>query len=81
LLLALGPQIFGHSSLNWSLKYLPAPKVAISVLGEPIGSAILAWVFFSEVPGYGLFIGGALILCGVYMAMTERQAVAVIRVH
>jgi drug/metabolite transporter (DMT)-like permease len=72
-LLALGPQVFGHSSLNWALKYLAAPKVAVSILGEPVGSAILAWLFFSEVPGYGLFIGGALILCGVYLALTERR--------
>jgi drug/metabolite transporter (DMT)-like permease len=71
LLLALGPQVFGHSTLNWAIKYLPAPKVAVSVLGEPIGSALLAWVFFSEVPGYGLFLGGALILYGVYLALTE----------
>ncbi len=71
-LLAIGPQVFGHTSLTWALKYIAAPKVAISVLGEPIGSALLAWVFFSEVPGYGLLIGGALVLYGVYLAMTER---------
>lgn len=71
-LLALGPQVFGHTSLNWALKYIPAPKVAISILGEPIGSALLAWVFFAEVPGYALLVGGALILYGVYLAMTER---------
>jgi drug/metabolite transporter (DMT)-like permease len=70
-LLALGPQVFGHTSLNWALKYIPAPKVAISVLGEPVGSALLAWLFFAEVPGYTLFIGGALILYGVYLAMTD----------
>jgi drug/metabolite transporter (DMT)-like permease len=74
ILLALGPQVFGHTSLNWALKYLPAPKVALSVLGEPIGSALLAWVFFAEVPGSALFIGGALILSGVYTAMTERDS-------
>jgi len=72
LLLALGPQVFGHSTLNWAIKYLPAPKVAVSILGEPIGSALLAWVFFQEVPGYGLFVGGAFILYGVYLALTER---------
>jgi drug/metabolite transporter (DMT)-like permease len=71
-LLALGPQVFGHSSLNWALGYLPAPKVAISVLGEPIGSALLAWLIFHEVPGAALFAGGALILCGVYLAMSSR---------
>jgi drug/metabolite transporter (DMT)-like permease len=72
LLLALGPQVFGHSSLNWALGHLPAPKVAISVLGEPIGSALLAWLIFHEVPGAPLFVGGALILAGVYLAMTDR---------
>jgi len=71
-LLALGPQVFGHSSLNWALGYLPAPKVAISILGEPIGSALLAWLIFGEVPGLALFLGGALILYGVYLAMSER---------
>jgi drug/metabolite transporter (DMT)-like permease len=70
-LLALGPQVFGHTSLNWALKYIPAPKVAISILGEPVGSALLAWVFFAEVPGYALLVGGALILYGVYLAMTD----------
>jgi drug/metabolite transporter (DMT)-like permease len=73
-LLALGPQVFGHSSLNWALKYLPAPKVAVSILGEPVGSAILAWIFFSEVPGVALFIGAPLILYSVYLALTEKGA-------
>jgi drug/metabolite transporter (DMT)-like permease len=71
-LLALGPQVFGHSSLNWALGYLPAPKVAISILGEPIGSALLAWLIFHEQPGVTLFVGGALILYGVYLAMSDR---------
>ncbi len=74
LLLALGPQVFGHSSLNWALGYLPAPKVAISILGEPIGSSLLAWLIFHEVPGLSLFGGGALILYGVYLAMSEKAA-------
>jgi len=72
-LLALGPQVFGHTSLSWALRYLPASKVAVSVLGEPVGAALLAWVFFHEVPGYSLFAGGALILCGVYLAISERM--------
>ena len=71
-LLALGPQVFGHTSLSWALRYLPASKVAVSVLGEPVGAALLAWAFFGEVPGYTLFAGGALILYGVYLAITEK---------
>jgi drug/metabolite transporter (DMT)-like permease len=72
-LLALGPQVFGHTSLSWSLRYLPASKVAVSVLGEPVGAALLAWAFFGETPGYTLIAGGALILYGVYLAITEER--------
>ena len=72
-LLALGPQVFGHTSLSWALRYLPAPKVAVSVLGEPVGAALLAWAFFGEIPGYTLFAGGALILYGVYLAVNEKS--------
>ncbi|MGQ9602626.1 MAG: DMT family transporter [bacterium] len=72
-LLAAGPQVFGHSSLNWALKYLPAPKVAVSILGEPIGSSILAWIFFKEIPTPFLFAGALLILTGTYLALTEKR--------
>jgi drug/metabolite transporter (DMT)-like permease len=72
-LLAAGPQVFGHTSLNWALKYLPASRVTVFVLGEPIGSALLAWLFFGEVPGSNVLIGGALILYGVYTAVSERR--------
>lgn len=72
-LLAAGPQVFGHSSLNWAMKYLPAPKVAVSILGEPIGSSILAWIFFKEIPTRFLFAGALLILTGTYLALTEKR--------
>jgi len=35
-LLALLPQLIGHSTFNWALKYLPAAFVAIITLGEPV---------------------------------------------
>ncbi len=72
-LLALGPQVVGHTSLSWALRYFPTSRVAVSILGEPVGAALLAWVFFKEVPGYSLFVGGALILYGVYLAITEKM--------
>jgi drug/metabolite transporter (DMT)-like permease len=51
---------------------MEAPKIAICILGEPIGSALLAWLFFREVPGLGLLAGGALILYGVYLTLASR---------
>lgn len=36
-LLALIPQLIGHTTFNWALKYLPASMVTITILGEPVG--------------------------------------------
>ena len=68
LLLAVFPQLIGHSTYNWALRYLPAAFVAVLSLGEPIGSAILAYVIFNEAPGSATLTGGVLILVGIYLA-------------
>ena len=68
LLLALIPQLIGHSTYNWALGYLSAAYVSIALLGEPIGSTILAYFLLSETPT-PIKIGGAvLILAGIYVA-------------
>ena len=67
-LLALIPQIIGHSTFNWALGYLPAAFVAVTTLGEPVGSAILAFFFLQETPSMVMIAGGVLILFGIYLA-------------
>ena len=47
-LLALAPQLVGHSSLNWSLRFVPATLVAVAVLGEPVGATFWAFLFFTR---------------------------------
>jgi len=68
ILTALIPQLLGHSSFNYALAYLSAAYVAISLLGEPIGSTILAYFFLDEKPGMMKIIGAILILAGIYLA-------------
>jgi drug/metabolite transporter (DMT)-like permease len=68
LLLALIPQLIGHSSYNWALAYLSAAYVSIALLGEPIGSSILAYVLLEEMPTLPKLTGAALILVGIYLA-------------
>ena len=73
LLMALGPQLLGHSSLNWALRYLSATYVTLATLVEPIGSTLLAWWLLGEKPSLWAVGGGALILAGITTASyTER---------
>jgi drug/metabolite transporter (DMT)-like permease len=46
--LAIGPQLIGHTSINYAMRHLSALLVTIALLGEPIGSAILAFFLFHE---------------------------------
>ncbi len=68
LLLALVPQLIGHSTYNWALAYLSAAFVAVMTLGEPIGSSILAYFILREAPTITVIAGGALILIGIYLS-------------
>jgi len=68
-LLALIPQLIGHTTFNWALKYLPASMVAIAILGEPIGSTILAYLILKEGLTTWKILGEILILSGILAAL------------
>ena len=71
-LLAAFPQLIGHSTYNWVLRFIPASLVAITTLVEPIASAILAYFILRETPASGVIIGGALILSGIYLTSRSK---------
>jgi drug/metabolite transporter (DMT)-like permease len=73
-LLALVPQLVGHSLLNWSLARVTATVVSISVMAEPIGSTALAYLVLHERPPAASLAGGVLVLLGVYRAVVARDA-------
>jgi len=66
--MALGPQLLGHTAYNWSLKHVSPTFVAVVSLGEPVGSAALAWLFFSESFAAMQGLGFVLLLAGIYLA-------------
>jgi len=66
--LAVGPQLIGHTTFNWAIRHLPAPTVAMAILGEPIGAAILAWLLFGETANALQLSGFALLLAGIHIA-------------
>lgn len=66
-LLALIPQLIGHSSFNWALRHAPATLATVPVLGEPVGATILAALVLGQVPTLLTLAGGVLVLAGVFM--------------
>ncbi|MGB9630121.1 MAG: DMT family transporter [Thermodesulfobacteriota bacterium] len=70
ILLAFIPQLIGHTTFNWALKYLPASAVAIAILGEPVGSTVLAYLILGERLTVLKSLGGVFILSGILSALT-----------
>lgn len=67
-LLGLVSQLIGHSTFNWALRYLSAAVVSLSLLAEPILTALWAWLILSEPPTVAVAIGGGVVLFGVWVA-------------
>lgn len=72
LLLALLPTMLGHTMFNYALKKVPAHIVSTSVLGEPVGASILAYLLLpGEVPNLWIIAGGALVVGGLYIVLSR----------
>ena len=72
--LALGPQLIGHTTFNWALRRLTATFVTVAILGEPVGAAILAWLFFNEGFTPLQLIGFVLLLAGIFVAARDEKS-------
>lgn len=73
LLLALVPQLVGHTGLNFAARHLDATLVATATLLEPVGSGILALIVFAEVPSVMTLVGAALLLTGVVLTVRSSD--------
>ncbi|MBI5961066.1 MAG: DMT family transporter [Chloroflexi bacterium] len=75
LLMGLIPQLIGHSAFNYALGFLPAAFVSLAVLGEPLGSGVLAIVLLKEWPTWLQLVGAVLILSGIALASNTKSTV------
>lgn len=71
-LMAIVPQILGHSAFNWALAHFSTVFVTLALLGEPIGASLLAWLILGELPPISALAGGVLILGGIYLASRDE---------
>jgi drug/metabolite transporter (DMT)-like permease len=72
LLLAIVPTI-SHVINNWLLNYVNATTISMSILGEPVGSTILAYFLLNERLVGGQIIGGLFVLVGVFLFLMQKH--------
>lgn len=70
--MAAGPQVIGHGSMNYAVKYVAPTMLATLILAEPVFATILAWLLFTEIPPTLTFLAMAVVLAGVIMAWSAR---------
>lgn len=73
-LLALGQQLIGHTAFNWALRRMSATFVAVAILGEPVGSAVLAYLLLGESFGSMQFAGFVVLLSGIFVAAQGEKS-------
>jgi len=71
--MAVGPGILGHTLINWALEYVESSVVSVSLVGEPVGSTILAALIFGEIPGPLTVAGGAVVIGGIVVTARARS--------
>jgi drug/metabolite transporter (DMT)-like permease len=70
--MTLGPQIFGHTLLNWSLRHFPSSTVAFSILLEPVIAALLAWLLLGQAVTPIQMLGGLLVLAALALVIGQQ---------
>jgi len=68
-LVALVPQMIGHSAANFALRFIPATLVSVAILGEPVGATLLGYIILEEAPGLNEIAGGVLVLAGIFAVL------------
>ena len=71
--MAVGPGVFGHTVVNWALAHVRSSVVSVSLVGEPVGSTVLAAVLLTEIPTAGTVVGGCVALAGIAVTASARR--------
>ncbi|MDQ3752062.1 MAG: DMT family transporter [Actinomycetota bacterium] len=75
-LMVAGPQLLGHTMINFVLKAFDATTVTVTVMLEPVVTILLALALLDEVPSLLVFPGGVAILTGIYAVARSQRPVS-----
>jgi drug/metabolite transporter (DMT)-like permease len=56
----------------WALRYIPATRVGIVAMLEPVAATLVAFAWLDERLGAAQLAGGAVVLAGILLALTAR---------
>ena len=73
--LALASQLLGHSVINHLLATISPTVVSLVILLEVPGAALLAGLFLGQTPPLGVYVGLAVLLCGLAVVTAARREV------
>lgn len=71
ILLAIIPNLLGHTLFNWSLKWVSVNAISIAILFEPVGAAILAYFIFEEYLSFWQITGGIVVILGITLFVVD----------
>lgn len=74
LLLAIVPNLLGHTLFNWAIAYVSTNVISIAILFEPIGAAILAYIILNEGISWLQLLGGIVILLGIMLFVVDIKS-------
>jgi drug/metabolite transporter (DMT)-like permease len=66
--LAVVSQILGQGLIAYAFAHLPASLSSVSLLIQPVMATLFAWILFREPVGLAQFVGGAVVLAGIWLA-------------
>jgi drug/metabolite transporter (DMT)-like permease len=75
ILLALVPQLIGHTSINLAVRLIPVTFVSVAILGEPVGATLLGSLILGEIPTANEIAGGFLMLSGIFLVLRQRPRI------
>lgn len=73
LCLALFSTILGHTLFSWCMRYLSAQAVSLSVLGEPVLAAAIAFFLFQEGFTASQLLGSIIVLLSILGYLLEEN--------
>ncbi|MFT8871964.1 MAG: DMT family transporter [Sporolactobacillus sp.] len=71
--LALIPTVVGLSIFNWLVRWSGASLVSVSILGEPVGTSLLAWLILHQSMTLRQLVGLCVILAGMTLFLFSKD--------